>query len=428
MSIETIVETTPGQFEFRLPDLGEGVMEGEIVKWLIKAGDVLSEDQLVVEIMTDKATMEIPCPSSGTVTALTAKEGDIVPVGVGVFTFTAESKSKAIASTTVVNTPVAVAAGSIATGEQVKNGVVLASPSTRSLAKQLGLSLNSINGTGPSGRVTREDVHLAAEGGQPVAIAYPTQTTTTTPAPAVKPAATPIADQTGDTRVALKGLRRKIAEKMVQSAYTAPHVTTFDEVDMTALVALRAKLKPKAEAAGTKLSYMPFIMKACVSALKKFPTFNASLDETTQEIVLKKAIHLGFAAATDNGLMVPVVRNADGLSVLEISQSIQTIAQKTRDGKAEAKELSGSTFTVSNVGSVGGLFATPIITYPEVAILGVNQIQKRPVVVDGEMVIRDMMYLGISFDHRVIDGSEAVQFLQHIIQLLKDPEWLLLNI
>jgi pyruvate dehydrogenase E2 component (dihydrolipoamide acetyltransferase) len=230
-------------------------------------------------------------------------------------------------------------------------------------------------------------------------------------------------------RIPLRGLRRKIAEKMTQSAFTAPHVTTFDELDMTNLIAMRNRLKPKAEALGVKLSFMPFFMKAVILALRQFPMFNASLDDTTNEVVVKKYYHMGFAAATDNGLLVPVVRDADKKSLLEIARTMNDVAERTRAGKAESAELSGSTFTISNVGSVGGMFATPIINHPEVAILGVNQTKKRAVVMpDGSIVAREMMYLGLSFDHRVIDGAEAVKFLTAVIGYLQDPEQLFLEL
>jgi pyruvate dehydrogenase E2 component (dihydrolipoamide acetyltransferase) len=288
------------------------------------------------------------------------------------------------------------------------------------LARELGVDIQQVAGTGPHGRVTREDVE-AYRGGAHAAATTPVAT---------KPAL-PIAISSGsaDERRPLRGLRRKIAEKMVQSAFTAPHVTTFDEVDLTALVALRQRVRAKAEAQGVKLSYMPFFIKAVVAALRQFPTFNASLDETTQELVIKRDIHVGFAAATDNGLLVPVIKHADSKSLLTIAQEMGEIAERTRAGKATADELSGSTFTVSNVGSIGGLFATPIINHPEVAILGVNKLQKRPVVMpDGTIEARDMMYLGLSFDHRVNDGAEAVQFLNAVVGYLQDPETLFLTL
>jgi pyruvate dehydrogenase E2 component (dihydrolipoamide acetyltransferase) len=283
------------------------------------------------------------------------------------------------------------------------------------------VDIQQVAGTGPHGRVTREDVEAHR--------ANATKTETTIPV-AVKPAPpVSIAAGSADERRPLRGLRRKIAEKMVQSAFTAPHVTTFDEVDLTALVDVRQRARVKAEAQGVRLSYMPFFIKAVVAALRQFPTFNASLDETTQELVIKRDIHVGFAAATDNGLLVPVIKHADSKSLLTIAREMAEIAERTRAGKASAEELSGSTFTISNVGSIGGMFATPIINHPEVAILGVNKLQKRPMVMaDGTIAARDMMYLGLSFDHRVNDGAEAVQFLNAVVGYLQDPESLFLTL
>ena len=433
MSQMTLVETRPGEFEFRLPDIGEGVVEGEVVRWLVADGDAVVEDQPVVEIMTDKATVEIPSPKTGQVLKRFWQEGQICPVGQALLLIggaqggaasseRAESPVVASAAPVPAAPVVAMAQPAAATqpaGVTRENGArALAAPATRQLARELGVDIQSVPATGPHGRVTKADVsafHAAPVAAAVAAVGSP------------KAAAIAIASQAGDERRPLRGLRRKIAEKMTQSAFTAPHVTTFDEVDMTALVALRARMKGQAEARGLKLSYMPFIMKAVLAALRRFPVFNASLDETTQEIVIKKDVHLGFAAATDNGLMVPVVRHAGSKSVWTLAQEIGAIAERTRQGKAAADELSGSSFTISNVGSLGGLFATPIINYPEVAILGVNQIKKRPVERDGAIVLRDMMYLGLSFDHRVADGAEAVQFLNAIIKYLEDPEALLME-
>lgn len=443
MSHVTLVETKPGEFEFRLPDIGEGVVEGEIVKWLVKEGDAVKEDQPVVEIMTDKATVEIPSPKSGTIVKRFWEEGQICPVGQALVLIAGAGAppsqlaaaapateanpgakaepTKAAAPTPQVTEQSPAAVAKATNGNGAANGQkALAAPATRKLARDLGVDINAVGGSGPHGRVTQDDVRGFQAGGGAQAA----------PAAAGRASAAPvaIASAEGDERRPLRGLRRKIAEKMVQSAFTAPHVTTFDEVDLTALVAMRARMKPKAEAAGVKLSYMPFFMKAVIAALRQFPLFNASLDDTTNEIVVKKRYHMGFAAATDNGLLVPVVKDADQKSLLQIAREMGEIAERTRAGKAAADELSGSTFTISNVGSIGGLFATPIINHPEVAILGVNALKKRPVVMpDGSIQARDMMYLGLSFDHRVSDGAEAVQFLNLVISYLQDPEQLLLE-
>jgi pyruvate dehydrogenase E2 component (dihydrolipoamide acetyltransferase) len=447
MSHVTLVEIQPGEFEFRLPDIGEGVVEGEIVKWLVAEGDAVTEDQPVVEIMTDKATVEIPSPKSGVIRKRCWQEGQICPVGQALIVIGGAAGGATPAAAPLVAAPAAVVPAVVANGHGTNghgtNGHgtlaapapaarpagerALAAPATRKLARELGVDLQIVPGSGPHGRVTREDVaDFAGRGG--ASVAAPVAAATAPAAPAtVATTAGSSAPSPSEDRKPLRGLRRKIAEKMVQSAFTAPHVTTFDEVDLTALVALRQRIKAKAEAQGVKLSYMPFFIKAVVAALKQFPAFNASLDDAAQEIVLKRYYHIGFAAATDNGLLVPVLKNVDRKSLLEIAREMADLAERTRAGKASADELSGSTFTISNVGSIGGLFATPIINHPEVAILGVNKLQKRPVVLpDGSIEARDMMYLGLSFDHRVADGAEAVQFLNHVIALLQDPEGLLL--
>lgn len=437
MSHVTLVEIKPGEFEFRLPDIGEGVVEGEIVKWLVQDGDAVTEDQPIVEIMTDKATVEIPSPKSGTITRRFWSEGQVCPVGQALVLIAgaaggtiAPGLEGAMAEGPLVQEQAAPSLRSGAASSPAANGGVraegervLAAPATRKLAREWGIEIQAVAGSGPHGRVTREDVEAFRTGTFSVRPA----TLPVAAAPIVPASA--VAGGAGDERRPLRGLRRKIAEKMVQSAFTAPHVTTFDEVDLTALVAMRQRIRPKAEALGVKLSYMPFFVKAVVAALRQFPTFNASLDDTTQELVIKRDIHIGFAAATDNGLLVPVIKNADRKSLLEIGREMAEIAERTRAGKATSEELSGSTFTISNVGSIGGLFATPIINHPEVAILGVNKLQKRPVVSeDGSIEARDMMYLGLSFDHRVNDGAEAVQFLNAVVGYLKDPEALFLTL
>jgi pyruvate dehydrogenase E2 component (dihydrolipoamide acetyltransferase) len=437
MSHVTLVQVKPGEFEFRMPDIGEGVQEGEVVKWFVKEGDAIKEDETLVEVMTDKATMEIPAPKNGRIIKRFYEEGQICPVGSALVLIAAEGAETPAqiapaaeadyahpdAKAEPVIGSVVAPAGAPASAPVANGQKALAAPATRKLARELGVDLGAVAGTGPHGRVTKADVHQAAEGGSPVPVSAPAAAAGRT-----APAAQAVVAQGEVERIPLRGLRRKIAEKMVQSAYTAPHVTTFDELDMTNLIALRSRLKGKAEAQGVKLSFMPFFMKAVIMAFRQFPLFNASLDDTTNEVVVKKYFHMGFAAATDNGLLVPVVRNADQKSLLTIAREMNDIAERTRAGKATSEELSGSTFTISNVGSVGGMFATPIINHPEVAILGVNQTKKRPVVMpDGSIVARDMMYLGLSFDHRVIDGAEAVKFLSTVIGYLQDPEQLFLE-
>ncbi|MEB3284057.1 MAG: dihydrolipoamide acetyltransferase family protein [Candidatus Sericytochromatia bacterium] len=431
MSHVTLVETKPGEFEFRLPDIGEGVVEGEIVKWLVQEGDAVAEDQPIVEIMTDKATVEIPSPRNGTISRRFWAEGQVCPVGQALVLIAGVPGAPVAAEVAVKeetvsqDSPVSLPEIKISPvpSERANGARALAAPATRQLARDLGVDIQLVPGSGPHGRVTRDDVNAYRNAS--AAVAAPASPPVIGSAQLVTAAIASVADE----RRPMRGLRRKIAEKMVQSAFTAPHVTTFDEVDLTDLVAVRQRIRPKAEALGVKLSYMPFFIKAVVAALRQFPTFNASLDDATQELVIKRDIHIGFAAATDNGLLVPVIRNADRKSLLEIAKEMADVAERTRAGKATSEELSGSTFTISNVGSIGGLFATPIINHPEVAILGVNKLQKRAVVRDhGVIEARDMMYLGLSFDHRVNDGAEAVQFLNTVLGYLEDPEALFLTL
>jgi len=421
-------------FEFRLPDIGEGVVEGEVVKWHVKPGDTVREDQPMVEVMTDKATVEIPSPKAGVVREIRAEEGKTCAVGqvmvvideVGASASAPASPPPAAPPTATPSAPVErpAARATPAASAPVSNviemrrepgGKVLATPATRKLARDLGVDLASVPATGPNGRVTHDDVRAAANG----AARGHVQPATGLVARAYAPV--PVPAEAGDERVPFRGVRKKIAENMHRSRQTAAHFTYVEECDMTELVALRKRAKARAEERGVKLSFLPFIVKAVCAGLKKYPIVNATLDEAKQEIVLRKRYHVGVAAATGDGLIVPVVKDADKLSLFEIAQRLEELSDKARAGKASRDELTGSTFTISSLGALGGVLATPIINFPEVAILGVHKIKQAPVVRDGQIVIRDMMNLAISLDHRIVDGYEGAQFLQHVISLLEDP-------
>jgi pyruvate dehydrogenase E2 component (dihydrolipoamide acetyltransferase) len=296
---------------------------------------------------------------------------------------------------------------------------VLATPATRKLARDLGVDLSLVRATGENGRVTKEDVQ-AAHGGTTVGRNGTAAATVVELRPAV-------AHARGDERIPFRGVRKKIAENMHRSKATAAHFTYVEECDMTELVALRSRAKKRAEERGVKLSFLPFIVKAVTAALKKFPIVNATLDEQAQEIVLRKQYHVGVAAATKDGLIVPVVKDADQRSLFEIARVLDELSEKARTGKASRDELTGSTFTISSLGTLGGVLATPIINFPEVAILGVHKIKETPVVREGQIVIRSMMNLSISLDHRVVDGYEGAQFLKHVIELLEDPTLMFLE-
>ena len=407
-------------YEFKLPDIGEGVVEGEIVKWLVKEGDVVAEDQPLVEVMTDKATVTIPSPRRGRVARLYGTEGEIAKVHHTLVAIEVDGEGvpAAPASPAPASQAAAVERGVAASVAGSAGGArVLATPVTRRMAREHGLDLASLSGTGPQGRVTKADVEAAIAQG---------------PAVVVSPPRAPVAIEQiqGDQRLPLKGLRKKIAEKMVRSKFTAPHFTFVEEMDATELVLLRKRINEQLAAAQdtTRVSYLPFVCKALVAALRKYPTLNANFDEAAQELVVRGAYNFGIAAATPEGLTVPVVKGVDGLSLRALAGEIGRLGAAARDRKLKMDELSGGTFTITSLGQTGGLFATPIINHPEVAILGVHRIRKRPVVKDDQVVVREMMYLSLSFDHRVIDGAVGADFTYELIRYLEHPELLFLEL
>jgi len=407
-------------FEFKLPDLGEGVVEGEIVKWLVQPGDMVQEDQGVVELMTDKATVTVPAPRAGKVVSLHGKEGEIAKVHHLLLTL--EVQGGAPASAHAHATPAAAKVTTVAApARAVESGVkVLATPVTRRMAREHGLDLAAISGTGPQGRVLKADVQAALDLGRvPEPVKAP---------PRAK--LVPLPSAGADQRIPLRGLRRKIAEKMVRSKYTAPHSLFVEEVDVTELVALRKRLNAAlAESGDTlKVSFLPFVCKALIPVFRKYPALNANFDDAAQELVQRGSFNFGIAAATDEGLTVPVVKDVDRLTLRQLAEEIARLAAGARDKTLKLDELSGGTFTITSLGTNGGLFAMPIINYPEVAILGVHRIRKRPVVTDDDrIVVREMMNVSLSFDHRVIDGLVAAEAVGALVQLLEHPESLLLE-
>jgi pyruvate dehydrogenase E2 component (dihydrolipoamide acetyltransferase) len=413
-------------FEFKLPDLGEGVMEGELVKWHVKEGDPVKEDQVLAEVMTDKATVTVPTPKAGRVVKTHGKEGDMAKVHQLLVTLEIEGAAPAQAAghgaaapAQAASTAAPVAAATAAAPAPTTK--VLATPVTRRMAREHGLDLATIAGSGPQGRVTKADVKAALEGGAEKNVVVPA-------AQQVRPAAPPVSAGRADERVPLRGLRKKIAEKMVRSKFTMPHFAFVEEVDATDLVALRARLNKQLAAAGdnTKLNYLPFIIKATIAALKKFPHLNANFDETTQELVVRGEYNIGMAVATPDGLTVAVVKDADRLTLAELAQETARLGVAARERKLKLEELTGGTFTITSLGQSGGLFATPIINHPEVGIMGVHKLKQRPAVKDGQVVVRDMMNLSLSCDHRVIDGSVAADFVYEVIKYLEKPDLLFL--
>ncbi|MGN6107293.1 MAG: dihydrolipoamide acetyltransferase family protein [Kofleriaceae bacterium] len=424
-------------FDFYMPDIGEGVVEGEIVGWKVKEGDKVKLDQPIVEVMTDKATVELPSPRAGTIAKINYKDGEICPVGKVLVVIdedgaSASAKPAAAPAASHGNghtaprpaepprsQPVQAARAAAPVGGGAIQVVdvtetrarVLATPATRRLARQLGVEIGRVPATGKHGRVTTDDVKRFQHGGgtQPAAVQ----------AKAFAPQA--IARGGEEERIPLRGMRMRIAESMHRSVSTAAHFTYVEEIDMTELVAVRERAKARAAERGVKLNYLPFIVKAVVSGLKKWPQLNASLDETTQEIVRKKYYHVGIAAQGPQGLVVTVVRDADHRSIFDISREIDRLAEAVRTGTATREELSGSTFTISSLGKLGGVLATPIINFPEVAIIGVHKIEERPAVRNGQIVARHLMNLSISVDHRLADGWDGAMFLQDVKSLLEDP-------
>jgi len=403
-------------FEFHLPDIGEGVVEGEIVSWKVKVGDKVKLDQPIVEIMTDKATVEIPSPRAGTIAKINFKDGEICPVGKVLVVIDEEGGApaqpeppKKSHSAPPPPPPLQVRAAGTGTIEVVDvsndRARVLATPATRRLARQLGVEIGRVPATGKHGRVTTDDVKNFRE--QP-----PTRATY---------AAQAIAKGGDEDRIPLRGVRKKIAETMSRSVHTAAHFTYVEEIDMTELVSVRDRAKARANERGVKLNYLPFIVKAAVSGLKKWPMLNASLDEATQEIVRKRYYHIGIAAQGPQGLAVSVVRDADKRSIFDLSKEIDRLGEAVRNGRATREELTGSTFTISSLGKLGGVLATPIINFPEVAIVGVHKIEEKPAVRNGQIVIRHLMNLSISVDHRLADGWDGAMFLQDVKTLLEDP-------
>ncbi|HJO25991.1 MAG TPA: dihydrolipoamide acetyltransferase family protein [Planctomycetota bacterium] len=411
--------------EFKLPDIGEGTAEGEIVKWLVSVGDVVAEHQPVVEVMTDKATVEIPAPAPGKLTRLLAEEGDTVPVGSVIFHLETEGAAGTaepggeLEPAEATHTPVAVLAGPAGAAPERKaaSGRVPAVPSARRVARELGIDLAQVAGSGRNGVVRRADVEAHAGAGGSAR-----EGARLTSAPAQT--STPVASA-GDRRIPFRGVRRKIAEAMCRSVYTIPHFTVVEEVDVTDLVTVRSKAKALGAGLGVKVTFMPFIMKAVALGLECHPMLNGYLDEQAGEIVQCAAINLGIATDTPNGLIVPVVRGVQDQTVMQLAGELGELAQRTREGRVKADELRGSTFSITNAGSIGGTLATPIINFPDIAILGVHRIVKRPGVVEtleGDKIeVRLYMNFSLSVDHRLADGADGARFLAYLRQLLESP-------
>jgi pyruvate dehydrogenase E2 component (dihydrolipoamide acetyltransferase) len=427
--------------EFRLPDLGEGLTEAEVVEVLVREGDVIAEDAPLLEVETDKAKVEIPSPVGGRVEKIHVAPGQTVQVGAVLVTFAdaAAGAAPRPAARAAAAAPARAAAAPAPPTPARAGGPPPATPSTRRLARELGVDLAAVAGSGPGGRITDEDVRAHGDGGRRAAAApsAPAARPAAAPAGPAKPLATvgltppalPRFEQWGPVeRVPLSHLRRTIAERMALSASLVPHVTHFDRADITDLEAIVRGGFEAARERGIYLTLTSFLLKAVATALGRHPHFNASLDPGAGELILKRYVHLGVAVATERGLIVPVLRDVDGKSVLEIARELAALAQRVRDGKATLEDLRGGTFTLTNIGALGGTGAIPIINYPEVAILAVARGRLEPTVRDGQVVPRLLLPLSLTFDHRVADGADGARFAAVVVGLLENPGRLLLGL
>jgi pyruvate dehydrogenase E2 component (dihydrolipoamide acetyltransferase) len=414
--------------EFKLPDLGEGLSEAEIVKWLVKVGDTLEEGQVFVQVETDKAIIEIPSPKKGVVLKLGAAEGETVPVGRVILTLGEAGEKIETApkpAEEIKPRPSVGVVGELEEAPEEEEGIkgeqtqVLTVPMVRKMAKDLGVELKTVKGSGPQGRIIKEDVLKAAQKERlPAKDALPEKT--------VHEAR--IQDLHGAIeKVPLRGMRKAIAQSMVKSKAMIPHAAGLDEADVTQLIALKAKAKEKAAQRKIHLTFLPFVIKAVAAALEEHPYVNASLNDETNEIILKKYYNIGVAVDTKDGLMVPVVRNAKGKNIFHLAAELADLSEKARNRTINLADLKGGTFTITNFGAMGGIYGFPIIHYPEVAILGMGKISEKPLVVDSKIEIRKILPLSLSFDHRVVDGAEAVRFMNTVIEYLEDPGLILME-
>ncbi|GAF14657.1 LOW QUALITY PROTEIN: dihydrolipoamide acetyltransferase component of pyruvate dehydrogenase complex [Bacillus sp. JCM 19045] len=424
-------------YKYKLPEVGEGIHEGEIVKWFVKAGDEVKEDDILLEVQNDKSVVELPSPVDGKVLEVKVDEGTTSYVADVILVIddgsADEAEEEAPAKEEKASKEDKKEDSSNGKAEASEDSSdsddsrIIAMPSVRKYAREQGVTISKVSGSGKNGRVLKEDIDAYASGGQVEDSS--SEKTESEDKTSSKPAASApsASNEQLEERVPLKGIRKAIAKAMVKSKQTAPHVTHLDEIDVTALVAHRKQYKQTAADQGTKLTYLPYVVKALTSAIRKYPALNASIDDEAGEIVYKKYFNIGIAADTEQGLVVPVVKDADRKSIFQLADEINELAGKARDGKLSAAEMQGGSATISNLGSASGQWFTPVINHPEVMILGIGRIEDKPVVKNGEIVVGTMLSLSISYDHRLIDGVTAQSALNQIKRLLNDPQLLLME-
>jgi len=405
-----------GIYAFKLPDIGEGVVEGEVVAWHVEVGDTVKEDDSILDVMTDKATVTIPSPVDGVLKSRKGDVGDILAVGQVCITFEVEGEGNAAAEEETKEEPVEeapvakevepepIATPAPAKKTAAKGGKPLASPAVRKRAREEGIDLSSVSGSGPAGRITQNDLDSWKQAGSPVAAAGPARQALD-----------------GTTEIKVVGLRRKIAEQMHKSYSSIPHFSYFEEIDVTNLEELRKHLNANRPDGAPKLTYLPFIMQALVKALAERPECNAHYDEEREVVIRHQAINLGIATQTERGLYVPVVKNVEALDLWQTATNMIESTGAAKDGSASMEQLTGSTFTITSLGRMGGIGATPIINHPEVGILGVHNATDTPVVRDGNIVVRRIMRVSSSWDHRVVDGYDGAMLIQILKQYLEHP-------
>ena len=410
-------------YQLTLPDIGEGVVEAEVQQWHVAPGDRVVEDQPLVEVMTDKATVTIPSPRRGVVTRLFYQVGDVARVHTPLVELELEATDVVLATPVLAPprapAPPAVAPAPAGAHAEPRPAKALATPAVRAMARSMGVDIHGVPGTGKGGRVTKEDLAALREEGP---AARPANGAVRAPVPPAPPPA-----EGKEERIPLRGLKKRIAEQMARSKRTAAHFTFVEQADVTELVRVKHRVADAAKRDGVKVTYLPFIVKATVAALKKHPTLNASLDDERNELVLKHHYDLGIASATADGLTVPVLRRADQLSLVDVAREIERLARDSKAGQTRPEDVGRGTFTITSLGTLGGLFGTPVLNYPEVGILSVHRIRPTPVVRDGQIVIRDVLHVAVTGDHRVVDGQAISSFTLQVVKYLEDPSLLFME-